>query len=281
MRWVPYYDDCLRLLAESEHPSDTLLAHTVRIQLIVERALQAPWHDPATAECSRAPSSFYIKSLERDLLETRQQVPADLLQNQTLLLHYYGAELTIHEVALTKAEISSNGLGSAAQRLDWLWACLQATKNWFNLFLQYDASVYPCLPISLLSKMAHALVALSRLSTFEHPGWDLKIVRETCNLSTILDEIALRFTQVRTMARIDLGISGDNDTWSNTSRRIFAIKSWWNAKLAAEEQASTGLDNPVADPAFTGGPIDFSDDAWLRDMLGLDDSQFEQFLQTS
>lgn len=54
------------MLAESkEHPSDVLLAHLVKLQLVVEQLGQAPWHDGHgdIIGFGRAPPAFYLKAL--------------------------------------------------------------------------------------------------------------------------------------------------------------------------------------------------------------------------
>lgn len=50
-----------------------------------------------------------------------------------LLLHLYSIELKVHEIAFSKAPVVLNSPGF--QRLDALYACLYATKSWFDLFL--------------------------------------------------------------------------------------------------------------------------------------------------
>ena len=298
MRWLPYYDECLRLLTGSHHSADTFLVQLVRLQLVHEKVIHAPWHDlnnPVQREYQpgdhateaakitpSAPASFYVKALQNDLNQAREQIPSELRQNEILALYGYNVEVCIHEIALSKA------LDPGFQRLESLWAALQAIKSWYELFFRFSPATYVGVSMGVYAQFAHCLVALSRLSSFEHPDWDLKLARETCNLSTILDQIIDRFARVKVEANLDCSNREDIDVFSSNSRRVTAIKQWWNAKLAAEQSTSTETaasasdqvdENIAADPMLTGPPIDFSDDSWLRDILSLDDNQFSQFLQ--
>ena len=77
-------NECLRTLEEvNEHPSDVLLAQLVHLQLIMEKAAQAPWNDPQMEQdySPKAPPQFYLKALQERLLEFKQRIPQDLQRN--------------------------------------------------------------------------------------------------------------------------------------------------------------------------------------------------------
>lgn len=297
MRWSPYYDECLRLLTESQYPSDTFLVQLVQLQLIHEKVNHAPWHDmsnPNLQPCSDGfeavkttagvPASLYVRTFLIEMNKARKKIPDELRQNDILTLYGLNLEVSINEAALSK-----NLDLAAFDRLEFLWAALQAVKRWFDLFLCVSPANYVGVSMNVFAQFAHCLVALSRLSSFEHPHWDVKLARETCSFSTILDQVIDRFANVKAAANLDGGIRDDVDIFSSNARRITAIKTWWNAKLATEQANSTepvataaadpGDDTAVTDPMLTGPPIDFSDDSWLRDIMSLDDYQFNQYLQ--
>lgn len=84
LRWTPYLDDCLHVLAdEKEYPTDILLVQFVRLQLIVEKVGQAPWHDGLGDNCysARAPSQFYMKAVQAQLQDFKKSIPPELVQN--------------------------------------------------------------------------------------------------------------------------------------------------------------------------------------------------------
>ena len=86
LRWTPYLDECIAVLGEAdEHPTDLLLVHLVKLQLIVEKAGQAPWHeerdDPNGSV--RVPPIFYLKALQAQLQDFKTRIPPSLQRNGT------------------------------------------------------------------------------------------------------------------------------------------------------------------------------------------------------
>lgn len=92
LRWTPYLDECIAVLGENdEHPTDSLLIHLVKLQLVVEKAGQAPWHeerdDPNGSV--RVPPIFYLKALQAQLQDFKTRIPPSIQANGTY----------IHEIA--------------------------------------------------------------------------------------------------------------------------------------------------------------------------------------
>lgn len=294
--WTPYNDECLRILAESrEHSGDLLLVQFVRLQLIVEKAAQAPRHDGLSDASSfiSTPSQLYLKALQIELQNFKQALPLELSDNskwiyaaqgtadaltrrmlEVLLLHTHSTEVMIYEIALLKTPITSNAMDF--QRLDFFYACLQAAKNWFDAFLAIPPAAYVGISMAVFTQMAHCIIALFRLSTLDYPGWDCGVVRNLANLSAILGQIINNMVQVKPAAGLDRGDPEDKDIFSAKFRKVDKIKTWWDSKVAAE---SNGLDAIVADEAMTEAPVDFWDDVWLQDVLGAGPYGYEHFVQ--
>ena len=79
------------------------------------------------------------------------------------------------------------------------------------------------------------------------------------------------------MERIDEGsVEGALNIFSRTARKLNRIKAWHEQKTASgslgTEFSTTVLD---ADVAMSGGSINFFNDAWLGEMLGPWDSQYD------
>ena len=92
LRWTPYLDECIAVLGEKdEHPTDPLLVQMVKVQLVVEKAGQAPWHeerdDPNGSV--RPPPIFYLKALQAQLQDFKTRIPPSIQGNGTY----------IHEIA--------------------------------------------------------------------------------------------------------------------------------------------------------------------------------------
>jgi hypothetical protein len=63
-------EECLQTLTEKQEcPTDEVLVQQVRLQLIVDKVAQPPWHDGEieNAEPIRAPAAFYLKALQSQL----------------------------------------------------------------------------------------------------------------------------------------------------------------------------------------------------------------------
>ena len=115
----------------------------------------------------------------------------------------------------------------------------------------------------IFTQMAFCILALYRLATFDDPVWDRGLVRDTADLSLILEQIAEKSSQVKAVVGLDPGTSEDKDMFSGNARTIKAIKTWWDAKVAAElNDNNMGLNETLGEMN-----MDFFDDVWLRDIF--------------
>lgn len=81
LRWTPHMDDCLLVLEERpESASDSILVGLVKLQLIVDRIVQAPWQtaELSGAGMSRGPPALYMDSLVMQLKRIRTELPPKL-----------------------------------------------------------------------------------------------------------------------------------------------------------------------------------------------------------
>ena len=81
-------DECIAVLAENkEQPTDTLLIHLVKLQAIIEKIGQAPWHEECgnTIGSVRAPPTFYLKALQAQLQDIKAKIPPDIQGNRKKL----------------------------------------------------------------------------------------------------------------------------------------------------------------------------------------------------
>ena len=122
--------------------------------------------------------------------------------------------------------------------------------------------------------MARCIVSLYRLLTLEDPGWNRGLVRETANLSNILEQIVEKFSQVKTVADLDSSGSANVDIFSRTAGTLRSIKAWSDAKLAAE--LGHGI---VPEETMGEANMELFDDIWLRDIFSQVDGQFDIDMQ--
>ena len=84
LRWTQYLEDCIAVLAEKkEYPSDTLLIQMVKLQLIMEKVGQCPWHEAHEefTDFARAPAIFYLKALQVQLQDFKTEIPPEIQKN--------------------------------------------------------------------------------------------------------------------------------------------------------------------------------------------------------
>lgn len=71
------------LTEKEEHPTDTLLIHLVKLQLIVEKVGHGSWqeeHDHVIGS-SRTPPIFYLKALQAQLQDVKATIPSRIQAN--------------------------------------------------------------------------------------------------------------------------------------------------------------------------------------------------------
>ena len=281
------------MLAEiRECSNDLVLCNLVRLQLLVDNVNEVSCQDyPGESERRNlTPLKFCMQSLLAQLDEVKRKMPPELQQNgkpahspasgimthdigvEALLLHMYNTELSVHEIVLSTgpATLSAHDF----KRTESLFACLRAIRSWSELILEVPAARYVAFSISIFTQIAHCIITLYRLLTFESADWDIGLAKETVDWSALLGSIIDRMKQVKTAAGLDAGRPENLDVYHATAQRLHIIKEWWDAKMAAEVAHL-----PSSTDAREEGYIDQVDDAWLKDILGMEDYQFELYLQ--
>ena len=211
-------------------------------------------------------------------------------------LHILNTTISIHEHSLIVSPSRDDAFNPTAivQRTENLWTCLTATRSFFNLIFSlnsFPVSCYPQMSMAIFSQLAHCMVALFRLSTFECPGvqWDRQRVRQELDLREILRLWQERWQMVPAAAGLDADLTSDKDEgpWVYTHRTLLVIGKWWEARvacmIAAERQSDAGQgvegngtaegfgmpqQHQIEAMDFTAMNLDGWDDTWMRDMLG-------------
>ncbi|KAE8146579.1 hypothetical protein BDV25DRAFT_162216 [Aspergillus avenaceus] len=270
LRWTPYMDECLQVLEEQQEClNDDILVQQVRLQLIIDKLSFGPHHggSAATLEPILAPPAFYLRPMQTQLNNVQPRIAPHSQGYKILLLHHHNAAVILHESALTRTPMPTNHLNF--QMLEWLYACLDATKSWFDVFLSIPPVEYIGFPFSVFSQMVHNLVVLYQLSTFEDPAWDTAAVRRTADILAILDSVIYNMSQVAVLAGMDG--EPDTDVFSRVAKMYRSVRMGWEAKLGTEPFLPPGADPAQALPEpLEAMPLDFpqvSDNDWLSDML--------------
>ena len=156
-----------------------------------------------------------------------------------MLLEIYTVDIGIHEVGFSQAQ--DLFMGQSNQRFECLFACLQAIKSWTEIFLSIPPAQYVGFSTCTYAMMARCLIDLRRLLTCEHPEWDPRLVQQSLDVSSVLEQTERNFAQVKDAAYLDRGGSQDCDFFSIMASRLRPMKVSWDA-------LSASTDAPLATP---------------------------------
>ncbi|KAL2869700.1 Zn(II)2Cys6 transcription factor domain-containing protein [Aspergillus lucknowensis] len=271
LQWTPHMTECLDILANArETPNDAVLVQLVRAQRVVDKITKGIGFEyDATVEknLSGAPFSFYLKGLQSEIDDIRARMPQELHQNSAVLLHLYHAESTIYELSLRKSAATSDPIDLT--RLDHLYACLVAVQKRFEVFLSFPVASLESAPATVLLPLAHALITLLRLSTFEYPGWDLGVVRRIADLPSLAQQMSDRFALVPETVGIRNTPGGDPDSFTTTARILLGLKAGWAARLQSiQTTAMRPVDVPPLpdiDQHFVDSLLSSQDLSWFTE----------------
>jgi hypothetical protein len=143
----------------------------------------------------------------------------------------------------------------------------------------------------IFNQLAHCLIVLFRLSTFESPEWDRKRVRQELDLGETVRLMASRWEEVATAANLNEGVSEhipgpthdpDHGPWAYTRKKLLVVAHFWEMKLASmvqsEEGRPTTADNHFAIEGFDQqqfegmdfANVDFLNDVWMGEYSGFE-----------
>ncbi len=260
----------------------------VRLQLIVEKVTRGNWNDVAmeNAEHRKVPLSFHFQALHSELQEVRSKLPLQFQRDgemsstihflifsdklaEVVLAHLYSTELTINEISLSQMPITSNH--SSFQQVEYLYACVESVKSWFEVFFTIPPNAYIGFPFSIFSQLVRCLVTLYRLSTLDDPAWNKNGVQKTADLLLILDQVIRNMEQVSVLAGLDNSDSVERDFFSRTAKMFRSIRPGWEAILVGPDtpavSTSPNLPNANDHPLPEDFPLDHYDADWLTDLF--------------
>lgn len=293
--WTSCLDDYLESLAQNkETPGDSLLVHFTRLQLIENKIFRISGLQRVcqTTSAPRSSWSFYLKAMQAELKACRKIIPSELQDDskldfdaaldyktdvhvlELLLLHLYSTEGKVHEIAFSDPGTDHRGL--ELLRIESLYSVLEATKKWFEIYFTFPPAHYVRFSIWVSTQLAHCIVLLYRLSTFDHPGWDQSLVRETCNLSAVINDVINNMTQVKSAAGLDYDDELSHmQQFEVNVRKLTCINAWWQSRDNSQRHHPPAT-APVAETAGSAS-MDASSDAWLNDLLMMEEFQFESY----
>jgi hypothetical protein len=153
-------------------------------------------------------------------------------------MHYYLIEISLYEAAMNEdIEPSQYGTYPFA-RLSLLHACLNSTKLLFDTFQVFPPSQVFDLPYTIWTLLEHAIVVLSRLSSFQTEGWDHGYVRSIFDFAGCMDRLTQRLDEATALAEATSGKIGHNSLPRAASRLFSGLKAAHQSKYATQAQPS-------------------------------------------
>jgi hypothetical protein len=207
-----------------------------------------------------------------------------------LKLHMLHTKLCIyeHNLTLSPTKDQSSDSYNQIERIEGLWACVNVIKNFYSTFFDdvfFPISMYPYLSMTAYVPLAHCIVALFRLSTFESPdiAWDRqRIVKEELDFAKMVSTWQERWARVVEEAGL-ITESDEEDPWRITGRTLSVMLNIWHTKIlpkitstenAVVLEGLTSIDaasmpnlQTVDGVDFANMNLDYLDDRWINDIL--------------
>jgi len=158
-------------------------------------------------------------------------------------------------------------------KLELLYSCLLAAKDYFSSYFLIPADNYFTLPATVWIQLADTLVVLSRLLLIHTDGWDLSYARKLVNLSTILSSLEQNFENASNAARRTGMVTGDDDMFHAHVMRMRWAKTAYESKLVSELEESQMVD-VITEKDNIAKPRDFAsydNSFWQESLVNWDD----------
>ncbi|KAJ4404701.1 hypothetical protein N0V82_010444 [Gnomoniopsis sp. IMI 355080] len=276
LRWTPYLDECLRILADgNETGLDTLLVMQIKCQIITN-SLTCPHSDEASRnESLNGLPSVLMTAMKGRLNDIRQSLPPQTKLTKT----------TILECFLSKKPLQNDRTGASQfRRIQELQSVLDSVERWLSLFLDMPLVYWTGVSMDTFTQLTHNLVVLFRLTILDEPGWDRDEVRKHADVFDILDRACDHVDRVPGELGLLDATGQRNGLFFKTNYLFRAIKQLFlreaKAKGIEVEQivsiagqgVEAGSDPQV--PAYASTTtddfiMDLSNEPWLADLLDM------------
>jgi hypothetical protein len=285
-KWTPYHEECLQILEKTEgYPTDETFIVLLRIQVLKNKTCSTASLEQSTAGfvSSQFRHDMYLDTIGSHFETLKQSLPKHLktscrftefivtrllLFADTINLQTLDAMISLHEYNLAPepTKLSSTQKMSAdIDNQDEHLSRLQGLKTLLSFVKQYitttlDDSTFPLaqyleLSMATFTQMAHVIMVLFRLSTFESPGlqWDQrKVIREMdfgvvvrqwsqkwlsvpshCGLTGELQTGNAEDGQIsREQGQVEgKGQNGQENTWTHAGKVFGLLANAWDSKV--------------------------------------------------
>jgi hypothetical protein len=221
MHWTPWLDTCVDELSRAqEYESDTVLVQLAQSQRIMQEVMGTQYE--------HAPVQFYAKSFLSDLENLGPAAGVGSVVIVSRLQHAI-TRTAIWERSFADLATNPTKETDLRPRLDGMWRCIEAAKDFTDIYLGLPVEDYLVVPFGIFAQFAYIFTALTRASSIEMPGWDIKALREFFDFSTLLEEASQRYDAV-SQVRID-GLELNNEAFAKWSAKTKWAKSFYDTKF--------------------------------------------------
>ncbi|KAK7966151.1 uncharacterized protein PG986_000428 [Apiospora aurea] len=228
VQWSPPLSDCMTKLAESrETPADEVLIALAKIGKVSED-VSRQFKGPEDRE-KAAPPYLLVKAFLDSLQQVKEGFSPEVLQNDVVITNIQSTRILIYELAVSHQPPSVYS-GFEYRRIEYLHACLQATKSYLDNFRVLDASSIPMCCSSILFHFACTMKVLYRLLLLEDPGWDRAAARKEADIVYYLEQAAAKFEQAHQVAGID-NADSEGDLFKRAGAALRLTMPTWRAAL--------------------------------------------------
>jgi hypothetical protein len=240
-------------------PSDSSIESIVRFVQMGER-LSRSFGEPHERTLLR-PYAVLLEGtgsrFRNDLSRLAESIPNHSLETYNQMFELYRLYLLVRlfEPAIIVACHPDEGVPQFVYLLTCLRNCLQTMQSFFDLLL--DSSVDLLLRCSILTcdQILYVMLQAARLLLVEIPDWDTQSVRQTLDLSNVLDRMISRYEGAERLRRAaveqfvlsTLEEESTNDM-ASTSKLVKEIR-WLKYWLESRFQGSSG---EVGEDAYQG-----------------------------
>jgi hypothetical protein len=221
MHWTPWLTTCLdELTRAQEYESDILLVQLAQSQRIMQEVMGTQYE--------HAPVQFYAKSFLSDLESLGSATGVGSVATVLRLQHEI-TRTAIWECSFADLATNPTKETDLRPRLDGMWRCMEAAKGFTDIYLGLPVEDYLVVPFGIFAQFAYIFTVLTRASSLEMNGWDVKALREFIDFSTLMEEATQRYDAV-SQVRID-GLVLINDAFAKWSAKTKWVKSFYDTKF--------------------------------------------------
>ncbi|KAJ5522464.1 hypothetical protein N7527_006579 [Penicillium freii] len=194
IRSTRYTDECCNVLDQiAEYPTDASMVQLVRAMNVADKIHHTLYHTelyPSSVSSTSPPLGLSIRWLEAEIKQLKAHISSESPHSAILQLHYNTLEIHLYRVALNTDVSKSNYGDHPLMQLDILFRCLEATTSFFQTIFSLPSGLFPFFPFTMTCQFAKAIVALSQLTLYDHPGWDRAYVESIIDFDQTVDGIA-------------------------------------------------------------------------------------------